>query len=245
MCGVHRHGRATRREISALEHERPVRAAVGRAIQAAIGAIAPEFARHARVDDVSVLRTHDDARDALAVRQPDVGPVVAAVGRFVDAVAHRDAVARPTLARADPHRVVMRRVERDRADRLHRLLVEDGVERRSAVARFPHAARSGADEQRDLAVLLAPARDRGNAARHLSGTDVADPETGDCDRSERRRGPRYGRERGCGGGKDEPPGRHRRERDRGPRHFAPGATGIANIFSSMGRFARALAISSC
>ena len=33
-----------------------------------------------------------------------VGPVVAAVGRFVDAVADRDAVARPRLAGARPRR---------------------------------------------------------------------------------------------------------------------------------------------
>ena len=85
-------------------------------------------------------------------RQAHVRPGLAAVGRLVDAVADRRRVARPGLAGADPDVLPVRRVDRDRADRLDRLLVEDGLEGRAAVDRLPHAARGGADEERRLAV---------------------------------------------------------------------------------------------
>ena len=78
-------------------------------------------------------------------------PGLAAVGRFVDAVADRNAVARPRFARADPDVLRVLRIERDRADRLHRLLVEDRPVMRSAVFRFPNAAAGRADEERDFA----------------------------------------------------------------------------------------------
>ena len=55
-------------------------------------------------------------------------------------------------------------VERERADRLHRLLIEDGREGRAAVGRFPHAARSRADEQGGLARGFVAAGDRRDAA---------------------------------------------------------------------------------
>ena len=76
------------------------------------------------VNGVAVRRVDDDLRDALGVRQAHVRPGLAAVGRLVDAVADRDAVARPRFAGADPDVFRILRIERDRADRLHGLLVE-------------------------------------------------------------------------------------------------------------------------
>ena len=78
-------------------------------------------------------------------RQAHVRPGLAAVGRLVDAVADRDAVARPRLAGADPDRLRVGRIDGDGADRLHRLLVEHRLERGAAVDRLPHAAAGGAD----------------------------------------------------------------------------------------------------
>ena len=111
--------------------------------------------------------------------RPDVRPGFAAIGRFVDSVADRNAVARPRFARADPDVLRILRVERDRADRLHRLLVEDRLELRAAVFRFPNAAAGRADKKRDFAGWLAVGGEGGDAAAHCGGADVARAETGD------------------------------------------------------------------
>ena len=95
---VHRQRRAARREVSAGEDQVPALAAVGRLVEAAVGAVAPERTRRAGVHGVAVLRVDDDAGDPFRLGQPDVGPGLAAVGRLVDAVADGDRVARPALA---------------------------------------------------------------------------------------------------------------------------------------------------
>ena len=76
----------------------------------------------------------DDARDPLGRRQPHVRPGLAAVGRFVDAVADRDRVAGPAFAGADPHHSWRRSGSSATAPiDLHRLLVEHRLEGRPAV----------------------------------------------------------------------------------------------------------------
>ena len=59
-----------------------------------------------------------------------------AVGGFVDAIADRNAVARPCFAGAHPNSFRSLRIDGDRADRLHGLLVEHGLERRAAIHDF-------------------------------------------------------------------------------------------------------------
>ena len=77
---------------------------------------------------------------------PMLLPGGAGVGGLVDAVAHHVAVAdRPRFAGAGPHDARIRRRDRERADRLHRLLVEDRREGPRAVGGLPDAARRGAD----------------------------------------------------------------------------------------------------
>ncbi len=93
---IHRDGRGAGREIGTFQNEVPGLAAVGRFVEAAIGRIAPERARHRRVNRVAAFRTNDDLRNAFRVGQTRFVPGLAAVGRFVDAVADRDAVARPS-----------------------------------------------------------------------------------------------------------------------------------------------------
>ena len=56
--------------------------------------------------------------------EADIGPVLAAVGRLVDAVADGDAVAHPGFAGTDPDVLRIRRIDRDGADGLHRLAIE-------------------------------------------------------------------------------------------------------------------------
>ena len=55
--------------LRAFQDQVPRLAAIGRLVETAIRRIAPQRARHGRVNRVAVLRTHDDLRDPLGVRQ--------------------------------------------------------------------------------------------------------------------------------------------------------------------------------
>src|SRR6476659_9332333 len=105
-----------------------------------------------------------------------MSPGRSAIGRLVDAVADRNAVAGPAFAGSDPHIVWVPGVDRHGADGLHGLLVEDGLERGSAVVGAPDAAGCRSDEQTDLSILALVTIDRGNAARHRCRTDIANIE---------------------------------------------------------------------
>ena len=129
---------------------------------------------------------HGERRHAFRLRQADVRPGVAAVGGLVDAIADRDRVPHPRLARAHPDRLRVGRVEGDGADRLHRLLVEHRPEGRPTVERAPHAAARRAHEDDRLAVLAGARGNRRDAAAHRGGADVADVESGDDARVEAR-----------------------------------------------------------
>ena len=112
---------------------------------------------------------HPDAPDPLGVRQTQVSPGPAAVGGPVDPVAQRHAVAWIALAGADPDNVRTRLVDRDRADRGHRLVVEDRPKRQSTAGRLPQPAAGGADVD-DLRVALHRV-DRHDAAAHAGRAD--------------------------------------------------------------------------
>src|SRR5258708_15972973 len=109
----------------------------------------PCVAGGADVDCVAGLRIDGDARDVLAVGEAGAGPVRAAVGGLVDAAADRNTVTHPRLARTDPHRRRLRRIDGDGPDGLC-VVVEDGVECETAVRRLPDAAagRAGVDRCR-------------------------------------------------------------------------------------------------
>src|SRR5262249_33683745 len=137
---IHRDHRAAGREVRALQDLRPRLAAVGRFVDAAVFAVGPQPSGSAGVDGVRLRRVDQDLRDPFRAPEADVGPVVAAVDRLVDAIADRDAVAGPGLAGSHPDDLGVLRVDRDRADRLDRLLVEDGFVGRAAVDRLPDTA---------------------------------------------------------------------------------------------------------
>ena len=122
----------------------PGLAAVGRAKDAALLVGVPQVAGGADEDVVTVQRIDDNPRDALAVRETDVLPVVTAVGALVDAVPHRHAVSRPALAGAHPDDIGVRRIDLDRAG-CHRMVVEYRLERDAAVLRLPYTARRRCD----------------------------------------------------------------------------------------------------
>ena len=228
---IRAHVGAARGCVRPLQRLRPRLAAVARHVQAARRGIAPQAARHAGVDRVRVLRVDHDARDALGIGQADVRPGVATVGGLVDAVADRHGVARPRFARAHPHDLRIGRVDRDRADRLHRLLVEHRLERRAAVGRLPDAAARGADVQQRLAVDVA-ASDGGDAAAHRGRADVARAESGDRAGIEFRGGCFRGERRCCDGRERERRGEGLHAHGGVSPHLAAGVAGNANFASS-------------
>src|SRR5205085_1469993 len=176
---IHRDPRRAGRGIPTLQNLVPGLAAIRCFVEAPIGRIAPERSGHRRINRVAARRTHDDFRDPFRVRQPGEIPGLATVDRFINAVADRHAVARPAFAGADPDVLRIFRIERDGADRLHRLLVEDRLVTGPAVFRFPDAAAGRADEDREFAVGLADRVDRRDAAAHRGRADIARAETGD------------------------------------------------------------------
>ena len=100
-------------------------------------------------------------------------PGLPAVGRMIDAVARDHVVARPRLARADPHVVLVARRDRDRADRLRPRFVEHGPPVAAAVGRLPHAAAGGARvEQRRIEVGPRDGRDAAAGDRRPDAAPV-------------------------------------------------------------------------
>ena len=132
---------------------------------------------------VAVAGIHQDLGDVLAVLQADVGPVLAAIGRLEHAVADRHAVASPGFARADPHDLRIRRIDRDSANRLHVFAVEDRLVGRAAVHRLPYSAARRAHKDRDAAVFFHRIQ-RGNSPAHGGRTDVARRQSGNGRRVE-------------------------------------------------------------
>src|SRR5262249_12213817 len=141
-------------------------------VKAALVTVAPELARSADVERVRLARVYQNLCDAFGLLQSDVGPVLAAVRGLVDAVADRDAIARPPFARTNPDDFRVLRINRDRADGLDRLFVEDRLECRAAVDRLPHAAARRADVNRQPLPLLHGV-DRRHAPAHSRRSYVA------------------------------------------------------------------------
>src|SRR5207248_6765343 len=151
---------------------------VGRLVEAAIRAVAPQLSGGAGVDGVGVARIDDDARDPLRLREPHVLPALAAVDGLVDAVADGDGIARPRFARSHPDDLRILRIDLHLADRLHRLLVEDGLEGGAAVLALPDPAARRSHEQQGLSPDVSPV-DGGYAAAHRRRPDVAGVQSGD------------------------------------------------------------------
>src|SRR5262249_35760453 len=100
------------------------------------------------------------------------------IGGLVDSVANGHTIARPRFTGTDPNVFRILRVERDGADRLHRLFVKYRAIPRSAVVGFPNAATGCTDKQGDLARWLMHSRDVRDASAHCRRPDVARSEPG-------------------------------------------------------------------
>ena len=102
----------------------PRSAAVRCFIDAAIFRRTPEVSFGSNVHDIRIDRTDHDASDVHRLVQSHVLPRVAAVGRFVNAVAPRRALAIVRFAAADPDDRWIRWRDGDVADRGDRLVIE-------------------------------------------------------------------------------------------------------------------------
>ncbi len=136
------------------EHGRPGLAAVGRLVEAAVAARAPQRAVGRDVDGVRRPRVDGDHADVLGGLEAHVLPGGAAVHGLVDAVAVADAALVVVLAGPDPDDVRVRGIEDDATDGVGALGVEDRSEGRPGVRRLPDAARGGGDEERGLVTRI-------------------------------------------------------------------------------------------
>jgi hypothetical protein len=142
---------------------------------------------------------HGDALDLLRIVQAEVDPGPAGVGRPVDAVAERCAVARVPLAAAEPEDVVIRRRDLERADRVDGLIREQRLEGGAAVGRLEDAA-VGAGRIEDLRVARETG-DGGDPAARVGRPDRAPAQAGEGrlarrgSGAERRSGGRHGTRR--------------------------------------------------
>ena len=160
-----------------LQHEPPGVAAVGGLVDAALSARGPERPLRRHEDDVAVARVDEDLPDVLRGGEPDVLPRLPAVAAAVDAVPPADVAPAHVLSRAHPDHVRVVGVDRDVADRVHGLVLEDRVPRHARVRRLPHAA--GADRDVPRAAPVRMHGDVRDPATHQRGADLAQRETGD------------------------------------------------------------------
>src|SRR5438270_10800833 len=89
----------------------------------------------------------------FGILEPNVGPVLAAIGGFVNTIAHGNAVARPRFTGPRPNNLGIRPVNGDSTDRLHRLLVEYWLKSEPSVHGFPDAAAGRPDEHSEPSIL--------------------------------------------------------------------------------------------
>ena len=173
------------------EYLLPALAAVDGLVETSILAGPVEPAQCADVDDVGILGVDFNAADLKALGESHVLPGLAAIGRFVDAVAVGDRVARVIFAGADPDDIAVRRSNAHVTDRDRRLVVELVLEGDAVVHGLDQPARGGRDPVGGGVGL----KDRkgGDPSRHVRRADRApgqrlDPVLGDGAVRRRQRG---------------------------------------------------------
>ena len=135
--------------VLALQHQRPVLAAVDGAVDAAVGRAGPAVTLRGHVDDVRILRVHDDGGDLPRVVEAEVCPGAALIGGPVDAVAERRRLAaHRMLAHTGVDHVRIARRHGERADgAVAQLAVGDVAPADAGVVGAPDAAAGVAGEE--------------------------------------------------------------------------------------------------
>ena len=178
-----------------VQHAGPALAPVDGAKHAALGVGSERVADRGHQHDVGVGRVDDQGPDLAGILQADAGPGLAAVDRLVDAVAPGDVAAQGALAGADVEDVMVRRCDRDGADREVGLLVEDRRPAGSGIDRLPNPARRRAEIEQARLARHAGHRVRAAAAIGADAAPVQRLEQGRIDR--RRREAISGEDRPC------------------------------------------------
>src|SRR5262249_52794079 len=80
----------------------PGQATISGFVNATLAARAPEACQRGDVDDIVVYRVNNDARDVFGSVQSHILPGLAAISRFINAVAPRRALPIVVLTAADP-----------------------------------------------------------------------------------------------------------------------------------------------
>ena len=202
---IHGQHGASGGSVGAGQDFAPRLAAVAGFVDAALVVIVPEMSGGAGEDGVAVGGVDEDFGDVLGILEPQVGPVLAAIGGFIDAVPDGDAVANPAFAAAHPDNFGIGGVDGDGADGLHRGVIEHRFETGAGVDRFPDAAAGGSGEHGEASAVI-DGGDGGDAAAHLRRADVARRQTGDCAGVEAHRS--LGEESGDGEQEGESEGAH-------------------------------------
>ena len=118
----------------------PILAAVRRAINAALGVRAVGMPEHGGKHVVRVAGINGERRNLLAVAEAQMRPGLAAIGGFINAVAHREVRPLQAFAGRDVNSIRVGRRDGDGSNRLRGLLVEDGRPGAAVVVRFPNPA---------------------------------------------------------------------------------------------------------
>ena len=172
MLGTHGDETATGRPVGSAQHLFPRLAPVGSLVNPAFLVVVPEVPSCANKDGIAVFGINQNFRDVLGITQPQVGPVLAAVGRFVNTISDRNTISHPRLSRAHPHGFRIRGIDRDGANRLHRLPVEHRLEAGAAIDRFPDSSACRSHEHSQPAIF-GHGIDGSDASAGSGGADVA------------------------------------------------------------------------
>ncbi len=119
----------------------PILSAVDGPEDAPFGIGPPEVAHGGDEDDIGVSPVDEDPGDVPRLLKPHVRPGLPRVGRLIDAVAYRDAVAAGGFAGPHPDDGRVGRGDGDVPDGDGGFLEEDGRPRRAVVLGFPYPAR--------------------------------------------------------------------------------------------------------
>jgi hypothetical protein len=146
-------------------------------VNAALIVVVPEMTGGAGQHIVAVAWIYQNLGDVFAVLETNVGPVLAAVSRFVNSVADGNTVAEPRLSGSHPHSFRVRGIDRDCANGLNVFAVENRFESRAAVHGLPNAAAGRSHEDSDAASLVDGIQ-CGDAAAHRGRPDIAGRQAG-------------------------------------------------------------------
>src|ERR1700690_3255687 len=138
--------RSTNRQIgnadlrSQVENPRPMRASVDGLIHPTLRAGTIRMPESAHIHDVRILLIDGNPADVARVLESDVMPGRAAVRRFINAVAEREAGTNVALAGSRINRLRIGGSHGERADGSHRLAIENRRPHRSRIGRLPDSA---------------------------------------------------------------------------------------------------------